>query len=437
MVLGLALILLALLANEWTLRAWLGAYRIHSPSSRLLVGFGNLLLLAAGASFLLLRRKQAVFRAALGVFFLGMLAVMGLVGLELYLQTSHYLSQRPAGAEATAAKYDAFCELYLHPFYHSFFPRDPAVIERLNNEIVSIDRNGFRGPGPEQKGNRRLAFLLGGSAVFGYGNSSNDTTISGYLNALQNEYHVVNAGVLGWNSNQEFYRLALELLPYRPDLVLVYDGFNDAAWTYYQSRSGKRLPPGTPILYKDIERWEDQIRKPRLVALDLGQLRHLQAVLTLSAARRAVDRALSRPIAVDSRHARRTRTVTEPDPALVEQAGQVYVRNLVNMNHLARGYGARLMVFWQPVFSLHRNTSSEAREAASYPDATRFKQRFHDYVFAHRPAGVEVMDLSNVFDPLFQDISQAGVFQAKDDVHLTDRGNEIVAREMLRPVGPK
>lgn len=438
MVFGSALSLLGLLANEWMLRAWLGAERLQGPSSRLLLGLADLLLLAAGACFLLIRRREALFRAVLAVFNIGMVVVIGLAGMELYVRASAYRGNGGDvsldSAVTSAEAYRRFGAQYIHPLYYSFFLLDPAVLGRINNDIVSLDRNGFRGPGPEQKGDRKLAFLLGGSAAFGVGSSTNNTTISGYLNALQGEYHVVNAGVPAWISTQEFYRLALELLPYRPDLVLVYDGSNDAFWNYHHHLAGRRFPPGTPAAYEYIESWGRELRKSRIVTLDPGQLRSFLGVLTFFAARRVIDAALSRPNAVEVQDAEQSKIVPEPDAAVVRQSARAYLRNLENMNHLATGYGARLVVFWQAVLTQHRNTSPEARDEASSPDVALFKRRFHDYVFANKPSGMEIVDLSDVFDQYSADVSQAGVFQ--DEVHLSDHGNEIVAREMLRRLHP-
>jgi hypothetical protein len=89
-------------------------------------------------------------------------------------------------------------------------------------------------------------------------------------------------------------------------------------------------------------------------------------------------------------------------------------------------------VFWQAVLTQHRHTSPESRDDAVEPEFALFKRRFHEYVFANKPPGVEIVDLSNVFDQYAADVSQAGLFL--DEVHLSDRGNEIVAREMLRRV---
>ena len=127
------------------------------------------------------------------------------------------------------AAYQPFTIQHLHPSFLFWFPLDPAERSALNNKVSSLSSDGFRGPGPMDKGTRQLAFILGGSAAFGHFATGNETTITGYLNALQDQYLFVNAGVPSWISSQELVRLALELVAHKPALVIAYDGFNDAA----------------------------------------------------------------------------------------------------------------------------------------------------------------------------------------------------------------
>ena len=108
-------------------------------------------------------------------------------------------------------------------------------------------------------------FLLGGSTAFGYGSPNNQATISEYLEQRLEErlaqqkasprlykpnllpfdkakkqkslakpskiksgkYRVINAGVPGYASGNELAQLALQVLKYKPDLIVVLDGYQD------------------------------------------------------------------------------------------------------------------------------------------------------------------------------------------------------------------
>ena len=136
------------------------------------------------------------------------------------------------------------------------------------NDYWQINEQGFRDSEPlplaKPAGEIRI-FLLGNSTAFGYGNSSNEATISELLEARlaqrlakqksspniyrpsvlpynednvkkalakypklkSGKYRVINAGVPGYASGNELAQVALSVLPYKPDLIIVLDGYPD------------------------------------------------------------------------------------------------------------------------------------------------------------------------------------------------------------------
>ena len=131
-----------------------------------------------------------------------------------------------------------------------------------------INEQGFRDREPvslTKPQDEVRIFLLGNSTAFGYGNSSNSATISAQLqqrlqqrlqqqqaspqlyqpNTLPGDkaqrvkalakpaqikpgnYRVVNAAVPGYASGNELAQLALQILKYKPDLIVVMDGYVD------------------------------------------------------------------------------------------------------------------------------------------------------------------------------------------------------------------
>lgn len=78
-------------------------------------------------------------------------------------------------------------------------------------------------------------FILGGSTVAGCGVDSPEKSISANLERMLNalpaaktRFQVINAGALGWYSPQETAFLQFELIYYKPDMVISFDGVNDA-----------------------------------------------------------------------------------------------------------------------------------------------------------------------------------------------------------------
>lgn len=77
-------------------------------------------------------------------------------------------------------------------------------------------------------------FLLGGSTVAGWRATSSKTAIAAYLERFLNlpnypirNFQVINAGVVGYFSPKQLVRAQLELVHYRPDMIITLDGYND------------------------------------------------------------------------------------------------------------------------------------------------------------------------------------------------------------------
>lgn len=203
---GLFLFLTGFACNPWLLGLIFSSDgRIGSEGFKFLIFLFDVTAVFMGAVFLIKRNRLSVFKC--GLFFWGLYLSLAAILILDSMVTLHHEQKRSRiqGHDC----YNAFTRQYIHPYYYFFFPRDPKVIHSINNSVVSIDKNGFRGGGPELASDkkRRLAFVLGGSVAFGHGCSSDQNTISGYLNKIQSKYHFVNAGVPSWNSTQEFYRL--------------------------------------------------------------------------------------------------------------------------------------------------------------------------------------------------------------------------------------
>lgn len=136
------------------------------------------------------------------------------------------------------------------------------------NQFVQINEQGFRDkdalPLAKPKDEIRI-FILGGSAAFGQWNQTNEATIASKLETRlqqrvnqqkqspakyrpdvfpffkpsreklmgmpakikEGKYRVINAAVPGYVSSNQLAQLALQILPYQPDLIVVLDGYAD------------------------------------------------------------------------------------------------------------------------------------------------------------------------------------------------------------------
>ena len=113
----------------------------------------------------------------------------------------------------------------------------------LNLPTLRTNQLGFRDEplAPRQPGEVRV-LLLGGSASWGLGASSNDATVRGALERLLNErggarYRVMSGAFLGYTSRQEMTVLTEFLDAFDPDIVVSLTGHNDVYTMMYDSGS--------------------------------------------------------------------------------------------------------------------------------------------------------------------------------------------------------
>ena len=128
-------------------------------------------------------------------------------------------------------------------------PSEPTQenIPNQHNEYVNINSFGFRGVeiSKEKPENVYRIIMLGGSTLFGYGASSDETTIPGFLQkkfeTTDSDFkvEVINAGSSGAYSKTETLYVEHKLLDFDPDLIIVYDGWNDSRIPY-TSHIGER-----------------------------------------------------------------------------------------------------------------------------------------------------------------------------------------------------
>jgi lysophospholipase L1-like esterase len=310
--------------------------------------------------------------------------------------------------------YQPFHIEYINPTYLFFFAYDKQLRRSDNSRIVSVDDNGFRGQGPEFAGGKKLAFLVGGSTAFGMGSSSNDTTITGFLNHLQGEYFFVNAGVPSWITTQELHRLAAQILPYKPSLIIDLNGINDIASQVEYREKGVAYEPGTPESFDSLYALVGDIRS------DEPRRRHHAWY------RRWYPTLSERWFGPE--------TTVEPLPlpdALRRQIADRYLMNMRLMDAMSKGMGSRFIGVFQP-FTRFIKPQWDTFIGATHRlivDGTH-ELEFHDFgdLLARRFGG----KLPPVVVNDEVDLDDQTIFI--DGVHLTDRGAKIVAEELWKVV---
>ena len=109
------------------------------------------------------------------------------------------------------------------------------IIPNQSTDSITINTLGFRGDefSDIKPSDTYRIFMVGGSTMFGAGATSDDTTIPGYLQQLLNEkdfgfdVEIINSGIQGADSNTELKFIEQKLITFSPDLIIIYDGWND------------------------------------------------------------------------------------------------------------------------------------------------------------------------------------------------------------------
>jgi hypothetical protein len=347
------------------------------------------------------------------------LGMLGLAGAEsfLRLRTARERARLHQDAPLRTRIEDGCREAgtsRLHPHYLFYLPFTASGRSAISTDICGITAEGFRKPGPDQRGPRALAFLVGGSVAFSDMASSDQATITSALNRLQDTYFFVTAGVSGWNSSQELSRVAFQLVDYKPALVVALDGANDAALTARFAHRGADWT-GVPGDFDRLQHLADR-RTPLAVLTGLRD-----ALLPALAVRWRMQDEEAEVAAHGS--------VTSAD---MQRGAARYVANLTRMRDLVAASGGRFVAVFQPMAQLHRTLDVPFV-------GVRQLDAFHGAAVSGVPAGLAFHDFGRLFDGLLPvvhvnegELTPDTVFV--DDVHLHDRGNALLAEALWRAI---
>ncbi len=352
--------------------------------------------------------------------------------------------------------------------------RSPLLGYRLvgnqQSSLWKINEQGFRGDqslSQDKPKDEVRIFLLGGSAAFGQLSSSNQSTIAAQLESRLNQqvaaqkanpnkfrpdtlpyfadelekalklppriretrYRVVNAAVPGYASGNELAQLAFEVLPYKPDAIVLMNGYSDLLLP--STHEGADVP-GTEALLASapqhlITSWGNQLNNffhqfYLVKGVEYWILRPQMAFKQLI------------PPTEESVQDRLTTDAKE-----LELRTDRYRQNLQQVARLASASKVPLFVALQPEVSA-RATKPAGREkeildqlGSRYPEQIKAGysklQSSIEQIKRDAP-GVSTLNLT---EPVNN--TQGEAFQ--DAIHLTDSANSAIANRLFETIAPK
>jgi len=322
--------------------------------------------------------------------------------------------------------------------------------QEFRGEHINVDGAGVRAtwnPPADPEVPLRELFVFGGSTIWGTG-ARDGHTIPSYLSKLMHGaghgYRVTNYGESAYTFIQEAVRLALLLKEgKRPDLVVFYDGVNDVAAAHRTGVAGvdmQYVEFQKRLLAREPEVPDHTLRQDLYLAASGILGGHCKTYQLISEIPR-IYRAWTSGQAGSTLQAEAAPIfdLTEfpevaaniDDTALAALAAGVvnaYVEAAGLVDHLSQAYGFEYHLFWQPVLFLEPQANEE--EMAD----TRFADRSLGFLYEAVYSAIGERPIKN-----FHDISD--VLHDREETvyvdfcHLSEAGNETVARRMAEAIG--
>ncbi|MDD5255810.1 MAG: GDSL-type esterase/lipase family protein [Candidatus Omnitrophica bacterium] len=273
---------------------------------------------------------------------------------------------------------------------------------------------GFRGkedyshlPSVAVDENYRYVVLLGGSAAFGAFSVSDEKSISGQLESMLNDaykkgkpFKVINLSAGFYNSFQELIAYILYGLKFKPQVVITFDGFNDASVSSSIHES-RRVPLVSGNYY---------YTKEVLDKINTGSLKTKRRASFLSSG----DKNTS---------------WDKESGDFINDVVALYRRNLDLICTLSRESNARVILTLQPVQVLKDGHMAWRYDRKDLEAAYRLLPEELQSLAAKHNAGF--IDFQKVFR---ENKTYNDYFSHTDPVHLIDEGQRIVAGFMLEKI---
>jgi len=306
----------------------------------------------------------------------------------------------------------------------------------FSGKQVSVTEEGLRTTLNEPcEGHERVVrvFMFGGSTMWGFP-TRDEFTIPSCLSRIGNStmkssgkhvcVQVYNFGQSGYVSGQEISELLNVLRSNaRPDLVVFYDGANDL-FSAYQNRMA-----GIPQNEENRRKEFNLVREPLRATLTA-----LETVATCSGLAR-VARVVTRSILGQQSQmpaaGSRADAVMQDD--LAQQIVRTYEANIAFVEALSRAFAFSAEFVWQPlVFTKTHLTKPEQDAARLWEYLKPLSERTNALLRAS-----EAMSRKSNFHNLTSAFEDKNETIFVDWCHVTEEGNEMVARKITQAILPK
>lgn len=280
-------------------------------------------------------------------------------------------------------------------------------------ETININSYGFRGPEiiKEKSEDIFRIFIVGGSTAAGLGSISDQTTIPGFLQKKINESNiqlkveVINAGIAAATSLSESEYIKNYLKDFEPDLIIIYDGANDARYKI----------PENGIAF-DTVITESEITVLQTMKSFFGEFEFYRT-----------------PFAIYSFLIKNNIENTIIDPKMndkqIDKIIELWENRITSICELGKKEGFSTMVALQPMIGsgekiLQGDELDFFTKTNGQLDSIKILKGMSEKLEKMEEKCSKTIDLRGVFDDVVEPIYF-------DDVHVVEFGNELVAQKLF------
>jgi hypothetical protein len=333
-----------------------------------------------------------------------------------------------------------------------------AVTDRQGFVLNSLKAPGYTLEKPK---NTYRIVMLGGSTTYGIGASCFESIavkLENLLNAnrIDPDIHrveVINAGVGGYSSSQELLFYLTEIVHFKPDLVIMYDGWNDARLNRFYAESMHSFRPSS---YRSsrTDQFSNVVEDLTSPIATLGNfIKSLGAAFNVTASYTAIDRSINLSKIFWQKVKQKIKSkILDHDTlgvwvreqklynplvrSLTPRMTEIYIENLRRMAALTKSEGTKFAAFLQPIMGVDDKPYDDLFEKPlrnviwSKP---KFDFLFRFYANVRRDL-IELADSPNARSACIKDISH--VFSSTKEIvytdsgHLNGFGNQLVAERI-------
>lgn len=317
---------------------------------------------------------------------------------------------------------EQLCRDYYSMKSYNLYTESYSYVANAPNQhttTFNINSDGLRGHELilEKENNTYRIFILGGSTIFGQLSTSDNTSIPGYLEQAFVDFkpgyniEVINAGIGGATSYHETQLIKNKLLDYAPDLIIVYDGWNDLNYPETISNDGEI--PFFYQIHRQISELDDYYKTPRFI----------DSVISF------LDNRLNEKL-----HS--TNTVSDEGSQITNVSKKIdlWKSRWSEICKIGKTNGFDTIITLQPVLESGKKQLTDweknAIDRVRYSSIAPSYPSFRDALSELNSECTLTADLSNVFDDIDETIFY-------DIGHMGDSGNIIIAQnlfELSKPI---